>query len=131
MTLLVSTLAVAEPALTVENAWMREAPPSAKALAGYMTITTSRSTPVKLVRAESPLFDKVEFHVTEFEGGMMRMKHLESLVISRDEPAEFEPGGRHLMLMNPQKRLLDGDNVPITLHLEGGSTITVNMIVRK
>jgi len=117
--------------LVVESPWVREAPPNAKALAGYVLITNVGKKPQELVGVSSPVFERVEFHVTTFEGGMMRMKHLETLVLAPGDVAEFEPGGRHLMLVNPKKKLKDGDKVPMTISLRNGGTISFDMLVRR
>lgn len=117
--------------ISVENPWMREAPPSAKALAGYMVIKANHAKTVKLKKAESPAFEKIEFHITVFEGGMMRMMHLESLEITPDEPMEFEPAGKHLMLINPTRKFKAGDSFPVKITLENGETVDVAMEVRK
>lgn len=117
--------------IVVENPWMREAPPSAKALAGYMVIKASQGKAVKLLKAESPAFEKIEFHITVFEGGMMRMLHLESLEITPEEPMEFAPAGKHLMLINPVQRFKAGDTFPLKITLENGQTLDVKMEVRK
>lgn len=117
--------------IVVENPWVREAPPNAEALAGYAIIRNTGKGSVSIVKASSPLFEKVEFHITIFEKGMMKMKHLENLVIPSGGMEEFEPGGRHLMLIKPRKRLRDGDIVPIRLETKDGTVVDVEMKVRR
>ena len=129
--LLLSPAAVLAAELEIQNPWVREAPPSARALAGYMVISNVSKAPVKLIKAESPAFEKIEFHITEFEGGMMRMKHLESLEIQSGEQLEFEPGGKHLMLINPTQRVKAGDAIPITLTTDREAVLRIDMEVRK
>lgn len=129
--LLLSSFSVYAQDVLVESPWVREAPPNAKALAGYALIKNTGKDAHELVAVSSPVFERVEFHVTTFEGGMMRMKHLETLVLAPGDVAEFEPGGRHLMLINPKKRLKDGDKVPMTIRLKNGDTISFDMLVRR
>ena len=129
--LLSASFSVSARDVLVESPWVREAPPNAKALAGYVLITNVGKNTQELVAVSSPVFERVEFHVTTFDGGMMRMKHLETLVLKSGELAEFEPGGRHLMLINPKKKLKDGDKVPMTVTLKNGATISFDMQVRR
>lgn len=117
--------------LVVDGPWVREAPPRAKALAGYVVLRNSGKESLSLVSLSSPLFEKVEFHVTTFEGGMMRMKQLKQLKIEPGQVEEFEPGGKHLMLINPRKRLKNGDVVPMSVTLEDGSSVDFVMNVRR
>jgi copper(I)-binding protein len=117
--------------IIVENPWVREAPPNAQALAGYARIKNVGKTKRVLVGVSSPSFERVEFHVTTFEGGMMRMKHLETLSLAPNEAMDFEPGGRHLMLINPKRRLKDGDKVPMTIVTKKGEEISFTMEVRR
>ena len=127
---LLSSVALAQD-VVVESPWVREAPPNAKTLAGYALIKNTGKSSHELISVSSPVFERVEFHVTEFEGGMMRMKHLETLVLAPGDIVEFEPGGRHLMLINPKKRLKDGDKVPMTIVLKNGDKLSFDMLVRR
>jgi len=43
----------------------------------------------------------------------------------------FAPGGYHLMLMNPKRRLHSGDRVEIVLEFRGGLVVPVAYEVRK
>ena len=117
--------------IVIDSPWVREAPPNEKALAGYVTLVNVGKTARELVDVSSPMFDRVEFHVTTFEGGMMRMKHLKKLVLAPKESVEFEPGGRHLMLINPKKRLKAGDVVPMMFILKSGKQLSFDMLVRR
>ena len=43
----------------------------------------------------------------------------------------MEPGGNHLMLMNPNTQLRAGDEVTITLRFQDGLELTVPFRVKK
>ncbi len=116
--------------LTVEEAWIRQAPPVAKVMAGYLKIHNPTDKALVLQGAESSLFDKVEIHRTEMKDGMAGMKRQKYLEIPAHGQVEFAPGGLHLMLIGPKKAFSAGDTVSITLLFEGGQTLPVQFTVR-
>lgn len=123
-------LAQAAGQLMVDNAWIREAPPGASALAGYMTVMNKGDTPRVLVAASSPAFGMVMLHRTVMEGGMAKMVHQEKVIIPAKGSVTFEPNDYHLMLMKPKQTLKAGDQVDITLRFENGDTLVVSHEVR-
>ncbi len=117
-----------EPA--VEGAWIREAPPVAKVMAGYLTIRNPAAEAVVLEGAESPLFDRIEIHRTGMKGGMASMERQQGVTIPARGQVKFVPGGLHLMLMGPKKPLVAGSTATITLRFKGGHTLPVQFTVR-
>lgn len=117
--------------LMVKDRWIREAPPTAAALAGYMVIHNSGDSERVLVGAESPLFGSVMLHRTVMEEGMAKMIHQPSITIPAGGSLTFEPNGYHLMLMKPKKQLKAGDRAEITLKFQDGTTLPLTYDVRK
>lgn len=113
-----------------DNAWIREAPPGAAAMAGYMTLMNSADKPVILVGASSPAFAKVMLHRTVMDEGMAKMLHQKQIEIPAHGSVTFEPNGYHLMLMKPKQQLKAGDKVEVTLEFADGSTLAVVHEVR-
>ena len=116
--------------LEVDNAWIREAPPAAPMLAGYLCLENRTDTPVTLVGVESPLFEFVMMHRTETVNGMARMLHQDKVVIAAGKCVCFEPGGLHLMMPAPEKRLLAGDRVELDLLFEDGTKRHITVPVK-
>ncbi len=114
----------------VEAAWIREAPPVAEVMAGYLTIHNPAEEAVVLEGAESPLFDRIEIHRTGMKGGMAGMERQQGVTIPARGRVEFAPGGLHLMLMGPKKPLAAGSTATITLHFKGGQTLPAQFTVR-
>lgn len=115
----------------IEDPWIREAPPGAPSLAGYMVVRNHSAEARSLVGADSSAFGKVMMHRTVMEGGMARMVHQGRIEIPADGAVAFEPDGYHLMLMKPAKALKAGDRVRITLRFEDGQSMPVTFEVRK
>jgi copper(I)-binding protein len=127
---LISALALAEGDMTVDNAWIREAPPGAMALGGYMTLHNHGSAERMLVTASSPAFESVMLHQTVMEGTMAKMVHQHMIAIPANGSLTFEPNGFHLMMMKPKQALKAGDMVSVTLGFKNGQTLEVSHQVR-
>ncbi len=114
----------------IDNAWIREAPPVVKVLAGFMSISNPADKTVVLTGAESPLFEKIELHRSILENGMARMERQKQVEIPAGGKLEFSPGGLHLMLVNPKQPLKAGDTVEIIVKFERGRSSPVVFTVR-
>ncbi len=115
----------------VKNAWVREAHPNADVNAGYMTLINTGSANVTIVSASSDAFEKVEFHDMAMKDGMMQMRELKGIEIPASGQVQFVPGGKHLMLKNPKRRVKDGDIVSVELMFSSGTAQTLNIGVKK
>ena len=112
--LFAATLSFAQPKIEVKDAWVREVPPTSNMSAAYMIIENKGKEPDKLIDAASNASKIVEVHET-VEGRMRRVKALE---VPAGGKVELKPGGYHMMLINLNKPLKEGDNVEITLKFE-------------
>ena len=123
--------AVGVDVVAVMNAWVREAHPKARTNAGFMTLINVSDSPIELQSASSPDYEKVEFHEMKMEDGMMQMNELQELQIKSGAQLKFVSGGKHLMLREPKRKLVDGDQTEVTLIFEGGHTQTIPLKVVK
>ena len=117
--------------ITVSDPWIAEAPPVARVMAAYMTISNSGSTPVQLLSAASHAFEKIEIHQTAMHGGMAHMMAHATLPVEQASRVVLKPGGFHLMLIQPVQPLRAGDQVDLELLFDSGETVTVTATVRK
>lgn len=127
--LVLSFPALACKGLDVDDPWIREAPPGAMMTAAYARFINRTDKPITLDGASSSAFDSVELHHTVVEGGLFKMKPDAGLTIPAGERAALEPGGWHLMLMEPKAPLKAGDRVPVRLQC-GHETKQVLFTVR-
>ena len=118
-------------AISVTNPWIREAPPGARALGAYMTITNHSSNAATLESISSPDFPRIEIHRTKMHEGMAHMFKQSSLRIQPGNSVALEPGGYHLMLMQPVRSLRSGDSVKLQLHFDNGEIVDISAVVRK
>ncbi len=118
------------PGLRVTDPWVREAPPKAEVQAAYMTLINEGTQELILTNVAAPQYANAEFHRMWFEGDQMRMQAQPTLVIPAQGELALEPGGYHLMLINPDQRMRAGDTVHIRLQCGAGKSF-VDAPVRK
>lgn len=90
--------------------------------AAYFTIESASDDSV--VSFSSPMAAAVEIHETVVENGRASMRPIGALELPARTPVALEPGGVHLMIIDPQP--LEADQTfPLTIELESGVTLTV------
>jgi copper(I)-binding protein len=116
----------ASPTVTVTKPWMRYLLPSLPA-AGYMTLHNSGDTEAVLTAAASPGCGMLMLHKSQDDSGMAMMMDMQSVTIPANGSVTFAPGGYHLMCMQPKLKI--GDQLPVTLTFQDGSTLSTTMPV--
>ena len=120
----------AASSIMIHNAWIRSAPPNAKALAAYMMIENGSHEPRTLTAVSSKLFRKIEIHRTEMHEGIAKMIPQKQLVIPADGSVVLEPGGYHLMLIDPETVPREGEQVDMELRFDDGEILHIKAPVR-
>jgi copper(I)-binding protein len=113
----------AESAVRVDSAWVRAAPPGAMMQSGYMVLRNDGRTPARFVSAQSDAFGMVELHRSLLVNGVSTMRPAGAQTIPAGGTLQIEPGGLHLMLMQPQRDLKIGDRVHFRLHFDDGGVV--------
>jgi copper(I)-binding protein len=117
------------PALRWEDTWIRDAPPSAMMRSAYGRLLNDSDAAVEVIAAASPDYGLVEVHETRIENDVARMVQLPSVTVPARGAFDFVPGGAHLMLMRPKRRLATGERTMITVTLKSGETVTASFVV--
>ena len=120
-----------ESVIEINDPWLREAPPGATAMAGYLIIHNHGDSDVSLNRANSVDFDRIEFHQSLEENGVYKMIPHTNLNIPANGTLALQPSSYHLMMINPKRLLTAGDEVTMTLTIGSDNTMTVAMPVTK
>ncbi|QMU61660.1 MAG: copper chaperone PCu(A)C [Gammaproteobacteria bacterium] len=118
ITLLVACNQTPTESFSTEGAWVREAPPNAGAMAGYVTIKNNTDQDRILSFAKSNQFNAVEIHRTIVENGVAKMRRQEDLPILAGGSLILEPGSYHLMLMTPKSAFKANDEITVTVGLK-------------
>lgn len=116
--------------IKIENAWVREVPPSASNSAGYLTIVNSGAAD-RLVAAQSGAAKATELHEMKMENGIMGMNRLLGVDIPAGKTVSFEPGGMHVMFIKLKQPLKAGDKVELILEFEKAGKVNVSAPVVK
>lgn len=116
---------------TVTDGWVRLPPVSMPMLAGFGRIENGCAAPLEIVGASSPAFADVSVHQTSIVDGVSRMRAVPELRIAADGSAVLEPGGMHLMLMQPREPLQAGGTVVVEFELKDGGVLRGEFEVRK
>jgi len=114
----------------ISDAWSRATPPGAKIAAGYLTIRNQGATADRLIGASSPAAARVEPHVTEKQGEVMRMREVKGYDVPAKGSYELRPGGAHLMLVDIKRPLKEGDKVPLVLRFQKAGEVKVDLEVK-
>jgi len=109
--------------LAVTDAWIREAPPGTANLAGYATLSNSGDQPLILLTVQSDAFRMASLHETVIDRGVSRMHELHRLVIAPGQTVMLQPGGRHLMLMDPRDAIVAGEKIEMMFLLADGTRV--------
>ncbi len=127
---------------SVEGAWARTSPMMADAGAVYFTISSGEAVAVTDVSVPESIAARAELHETVMAdmsddmegehdmGGAMMMQEVEDVPVAADGSVSFEPGGLHVMLLELAEPLELGETFTVTLTLDDGSTLDVEVEVR-
>lgn len=114
----------------ITDGWLRLPPVAMPMLAGFGRIENACGKPVTIVGVRSPAFGEVSLHESTIVDGISRMRPLPRLTVVPGGSATLQPGGMHLMLMQPARELQVGEQIEVEFLLEGGGTLGGRFEVR-
>ncbi|MAY86173.1 MAG: hypothetical protein CML02_05565 [Pseudooceanicola sp.] len=124
--------AVTVGALEIAGGFSRATLPNAPVGGGFMTITNTGATDDRLIGAASSVAGHMEVHEMAMDGDVMRMRELaDGLPIPAGETVELKPGGFHIMFMELQEPLVEGEVVTVTLTFETAGEVEVPLMIGK
>ncbi|MBP1327582.1 copper(I)-binding protein [Leucobacter exalbidus] len=115
-------------AVTLDGGWAK----AADGMSGvFGTLHNAGDTDLTLVSATSSVADIVELHESITSGSSTTMREVEGgFSVPAGGSFELAPGGNHIMLMELQAPLLAGDEVPVTLTFDDGSTLDATVLAK-
>lgn len=134
-----STLLIAAPAfagtaaddITVNDAYVRLAPPGQAVTGAFMTFKNAGDKDHKVVKADNSASKVTELHTHTNEGGMMKMRQVKDIEVKAKGDAVLKPGGLHIMLIDLKNSLKEGENVEMTISFEDGSSKKISAPIKK
>lgn len=122
--LILTTTLAAEVAISAP--WSRATVPSAKTAAVFATFTNTGTEDRAITAATSAACARVELHTHVVNAdGTAAMVPQERIPLPAGEPTLLKPGGLHLMLIDLNAPLVEGQKVEIQVTLDDGSTLAV------
>ena len=108
--------------ITINDPYVRAVPPMVQTTAAFMQIQNSDEVERFVVDAATPAAGAVELHMHTNDDGVMRMRRIPHIHLPPGETVALQPGGLHIMLFDLVSPLTPGDELPITLTFQDGST---------
>ncbi|WP_167303979.1 copper chaperone PCu(A)C [Sphingobium vermicomposti] len=123
--------ACGDPAPTyVDQAWVRLSPNKDRPSSGYFVAHGGDAdTQLRGVMTDYAL--KVEMHESINEGGVMKMKAIDSVDIPAKGKVAFAPGGKHLMIWGINDTAINRGKMTFTFLLANGDRLLVDAAIQK
>lgn len=109
--------AAAQAQVTVEEPWVRATVAQQSATGAFMRLSSKTDT--TLVQADSSVAKHVEIHEMAMENDVMKMRQIPGIALPAGQAVELKPGGYHIMLIELNQQVREGDHIPLTLTFEG------------
>ena len=99
--------------------------------AAYFTIVNPTQEADQLVAVAGDIAMHVELHESVNDGGVMRMiPHPEGFPVAPGTTLQFQPGGKHVMLMNLNRALTPGESFDLVLTFANAGEIKLTVPVQ-
>lgn len=128
-------LALASPAMAqveVKDPWIRATVSQQRSTGAFMRLTAVQNA--RVVQVSSPVAGVAEIHEMSMTDNVMRMRPVNALELPAGKTVELKPGGFHVMLLDLKQTIKEGDEVPLTLVVEGSdgkrNTMEVKLTAR-
>lgn len=116
--------------LVLNDPFTRATLPNAPVAGGFVTIMNMGDTDDTLIAATTDIAATTEIHTMEMDGDIMRMSELEDgLPIPAGDTVVLQPGGFHLMFMQLNTPLVEGETIAVTLTFENAGDVTIDIPV--
>ena len=114
--------------LLIENAWTRASTDIGGSAEVYLTLSNTSAKTIDLIGVRTDLASIEILHKT-FVGsnGAPRMSAIPELRVEPGASVTLEPGGLHVMLIDLEKPLAEGNTLPLRLTFYDGDDLTIEV----
>jgi copper(I)-binding protein len=133
-TLALTLLAAPPPVLAggedevIEDAWSRASIGTSRPGVAYMTLRNTGAEPVVVTGLRTDLAMMPMIHATTTDAqGVTRMSHMDEVEIAAGEAVALAPGGLHVMLMDLQRPLVEGESYTLSVIFSDGTEASVGV----
>jgi len=111
------SMAKSEWNIAIKDAWAR--PTKAGMMsAAYFTMHNVGSVPDSLVQVSSSASKDVQIHLSYMNDRIMVMEEQPFVAIQASEQIPFQPGGYHIMIIQPTNDMEEGDSISLSLYFK-------------
>ncbi|MEV7808078.1 copper chaperone PCu(A)C [Microbispora sp. NPDC088329] len=115
--------------LSITDPWVKTARSGMSA--AFATLVNTTGEPVTVVAASTPVSPSVELHEVVGDGGATTMRRKQGgFAIPAGGRHVLQPGGDHIMLMDVRTAVEPGAEVPFTLTLKDGRTVSFTAVAK-
>tara|TARA_B100000795_G_scaffold172219_1_gene129862 strand:- start:253 stop:684 length:432 start_codon:yes stop_codon:yes gene_type:complete len=113
--------------VNTENNLISKLRPGQKVTAGFLDITVNHDAVI--IKIEAEMIGRIEAHSMIMDGEIMKMRKITPELI-KNKKYKFEPGGKHLMLFDIERKLEVGDgiNLLFTFQLKNKKILTKSIL---
>ncbi len=116
--------------LTLTGGFTRATLPGAPVAGGFVTIANAGASDDVLTGGSAAFAGDVQVHEMTMQGDVMKMRALpEGLTIPAGQTVELKPGSFHLMFMDLEAALKQGDTVEVTLDFARAGKVILPLTV--
>lgn len=133
-TLALTLLAAAPPVfaggedVVIEDAWSRASIGTSRPGVTYMTLRNIGPEPVVVTGLRTDLAMMPMIHATTTDAqGVTRMSHMEEVQIPAGETVALAPGGLHVMLMDLQRPMVEGESYSLSVIFADGTEASIEV----
>ena len=117
-------------ALSISDIYTARTHKSAHTAAIFMDVIHNGGEERRIVKASSPVSDRVELHTMIMDGDIMQMREAENgFVVAGHQDTDLNDMGAHFMLMGLKQQLKKGETVNLTVELDNGESKTFTVPV--
>jgi len=118
-----------DAALAINDSWTKAT--DGPMTGSFGTLVNSTDADITVTAGSSPVAGMVELHeVVMADGEMVMQPKPGGFVVPAGGSLTLEPGGLHVMLMDLKEPIAPGADVPVTLTLSNGETLTYTTVAK-
>ena len=117
--------------IIVKDAWVQE-PPAPRATAAFFTLENQGAKEVALISAYAEIAAATELHKMETVNDVMRMRRVDTIPVAAGDRTNLDSStGYHVMLINLNKPIKEGDSIQLTLQFSNSARKTITVPVKR
>lgn len=115
--------------MEVKDGWARPAK-AGMTSAAYFHLMNGTAETDTLIAASSDVSDNTQVHLSYMKDEMMVMEEQDAVPVPAGETVPFKQGGYHIMFIQPDNDINEGDSVALTLYFSSGDSLMTKVEVR-